>query len=253
MNIRFDDKVVLVTGASSGIGRATALEFGKAGASVVVNYNTNQQAARKVAEIIENGGGHAKIFGADVSKPEEVEKLVRFTIDTYGTIDILINNAGTLVDRCTIENMEENLWNKVMDINLKSVFLCSHAVIPVMKAKGFGRIINVTSIAARNGGGPGAGHYSSAKAGVLTFTKSLAKELAGAGILVNAVSPGVITTAYHDQYSTPEARKRFADATPLKREGKPEEVAWPILFLASDYSTFILGETIEINGGMLLD
>ena len=182
-----------------------------------------------------------------------VDSLIAETVSAFGGIDILVNNAGTLVERKTIELMEESLWDKVIDVNLKSAFLCSSAVIPVMKKKGWGRIINLTSIAARNGGGLGAGHYSTAKAGVLTLTKSLAKELAGSGIMVNSVSPGVITTPYHDEYSTEEARKMFANNTPLKREGTPEEVAYPILFLASDFASFILGETLEINGGMLMD
>ncbi len=253
MDIRFDDKVVIVTGASSGIGKATALEFAKSGARVIVHYNTNKSSADEVVEQIKEMDAEAVSIGGDLTISKNVDLLIQKTLNSFGTIDILINNAGSLVERQSIESMDNELWERVMDVNLTSVYLCSKAVIPTMKEKGYGRIINLTSVAARNGGGPGAGHYSTAKAGVLTFSKSLAKELASTGILVNAVSPGVITTPYHDRFSTPEARKMYANNTPLKREGTAEEVTYGILFLASGFASFILGETMEINGGLLLD
>lgn len=253
MDIRFDNKVVVVTGSSSGIGKATALEFAKSGANVVVHYNLNSKGADEVVSEIEKIGRKAIGIGGDLGIKKNVDKLISETLKSFGKIDILVNNAGTLVERKSIEEMGEELWDRVMDVNLKSAFLCCNAVIPIMKKIGWGRIINVTSIAARNGGGFGAGAYSTSKAGVLTLTKSLAKELAGTGILVNAVSPGVISTPFHDEYSTTESRKMMANNTPLKREGRSEEVAYPILFLASDYASFIIGETLEINGGLLMD
>ena len=253
MDIRFDSRVVIVTGASTGIGAATAIAFGKSGASVVVNYHSSRAAAENVVKTIEETGGKAIAVQADVTRKVEVDRLVQTTLDHFGKIDILVNNAGGMVGRNTLEEMTERLWNQVMDLNLKSVYLCSQAVLPYMKKKKFGRIVNVSSIAARNGGGPGAGHYSATKAGVIALTKNWARELAESGIIVNAVAPGIINTPFHDKYTTPEVRKKFLDGIPLKREGKPEEIAYVILFLASDFASYILGETIEVNGGMLMD
>ena len=140
-----------------------------------------------------------------------------------------------------------------MDLNVRSVYLVCKAVVPVMKKQGGGRIINISSIAARNGGGAGSGHYSAAKAAVMNFSKNLAKELAPDNITVNNVAPGIIATPFHDRFTSDEIRKQMAQATPLGREGTPEEVAWPILFMASDYARYITGETLEVNGGLLMD
>lgn len=253
MEIRFDNKVALVTGASSGIGRASAKEFAKAGAKVVVHYNVSKADAEDVVDAIRKEGGEAVALQADVSRKEEVEALVQATLERFGTIDILVNNAGALIKRETLENMEEALWDEVMDVNLKSIFLVSQAVIPVMKAKKYGKIINLTSIAARVGGGVGAGHYSASKGGILTLSKNMAKELAPHGIIVNAISPGIIDTRFHERFTTPEIFNKFKESVVLKRAGTAEEVAWPILFLCSEYAAYIVGETIEINGGQLMD
>ncbi len=253
MEIRFDNKVVLVTGASSGIGRATAREFARADAKVVVHYNVSKDDAEAVVDTIRKEGGEAIALQADVSKKEEVDTLVKETINRFGTIDILINNAGALIKRETLENMEEALWDEVMDVNLKSIFLVSQAVIPIMKEKKYGKIINLTSIAARVGGGVGAGHYSASKGGILTLSKNMAKELAPYGIIVNAISPGIIDTRFHERFTSPEVFNKFRESVVLKRAGTAEEVAWPILFLCSEYAAYIVGETIEINGGQLMD
>jgi len=253
MEIRFDNKVALVTGASSGIGRAAAKEFAKAGARVVVHYNVSKKDAEDVVRSIIEGGGEAIALQADVSKKPEVERLIKATLDHFGTIDILVNNAGALIKRQNLEDMEEALWDEVIDVNLKSIFLVTQAVIPVMKARKYGKIINLTSIAARVGGGVGAGHYSASKGGILTLSKNLAKELAPYGINVNAISPGIIETRFHERFTSPELFNKFKEQVVLKRAGTAEEVAWPILFLCSEYASYIVGETIEINGGQLMD
>jgi len=253
MEIRFDNKVALVSGASSGIGRATAREFANAGAKVVVHYNVSQTDAEAVVDAISKEGGEAIALQADVSRKEEVEALVQATLNRFGTIDILINNAGALIKRESLENMDEALWDEVMNVNLKSIFLVSQAVMPIMKAKKYGKIINLTSIAARVGGGVGAGHYSASKGGILTLSKNMAKELAPHGIIVNAISPGIIDTRFHERFTSPEVFNKFRESVVLKRAGTAEEVAWPILFLCSEYAAYIVGETIEINGGQLMD
>jgi len=254
MNIRFDDKVVIVTGASLGIGAATAIAFAEAGASVVVNYHRSEKDARQVVDKITSGGGKAFAVQADVTKTEEVNKLVHTALDTYGgRIDILINNAGSLLERRPIEKMTEALWDQTMTLNIKSVYLCSQAVLPYMKKQGAGRIVHVSSIAGRNGGGVGASHYSAAKGAVITLTKGMAKEFIQYGIVVNGIAPGVISTPFHDRFSSKELRETFKKSIPISREGDPSEIAYPILFLASPYASYIVGETLEVNGGMLMD
>jgi 3-oxoacyl-[acyl-carrier protein] reductase len=254
MNIRFDDKNIIVTGASTGIGRATAIEFAKNGAKVVVNYFHSPEAAEEVVGVIESDGGEAIAIQADVSKKDDVDKLVQGSIEFFGErIDVLINNAGGLLERKAIMKVDESLWDECFNLNVKSVFLCCQAVVPLMKKQGFGKIVNVSSVAARNGGGPGAAHYSTSKSAVLTFTKGLAKELINSGITVNNVSPGVITTPFHDKFTSTEMRENFKKAIPIGREGSAQETAWSILFLASNYADYIVGETLEVNGGLLMD
>jgi NAD(P)-dependent dehydrogenase (short-subunit alcohol dehydrogenase family) len=250
----FTGKVVLITGASSGIGRATAEFFGRCGASVAIGYNGNQDGAdAAVAAINETGSGKAIAVKANVNNNAEITQMIREVESTLGPIDILVNNAGSLIERLKTLEMTEQRWDEVLDLNAKSAFFAAQAVIPKMLEKGSGVIVNVTSIAGRNGGAPGSIHYSSAKAAVLTMTKGLAKEFATQGIRVNAVSPGVIDTPYHETFTTPEVMENLRKAIPMGREGRPDEVAGVIAFLASDLASYLCGETIEINGGLLMD
>jgi len=253
MKIDFKDQVVLVTGASLGIGAATALEFAKCGAKVVVNYYSSREAAEELVAKIKDQGYQARAIQADVTDPKQVKAMIEETHQHFGLIDILINNAGSLLERRSIEEMEADLWDQVFSLNAKSIFLVSQAVMPDLKQKKSGVIINLTSIAARNGGGPGSGAYAAAKGAVSTFTKNMVKELTPFGIRVNAVAPGVIATPFHDRFSPPAVRENFKKMIPLGREGTAEEVAYSILFLASPFAAYITGETLEINGGMLMD
>jgi 3-oxoacyl-[acyl-carrier protein] reductase len=245
-------KVALVTGASSGIGRATAEVLAECGATVAINYHKNEKGAEETRAGIEKKGGHAVAIRADVTRTADVRALVDRAAQELGPINILVNNAGSLVERLKLLELTEERWDYVMDLNLKSAFLCAQAVAPSMMERKEGAIINVSSIAGRNGGALGSIHYSTAKGGLITFTKGLAKELATYGVRVNAVSPGVVDTAFHETFSTPEVMKGYVAAIPLGRIGTPAEVARVIAFLASDAANFVAGETIEINGGMVM-
>lgn len=245
-------KVAIITGASSGIGHATALALANCGAVVAVNFHRNEIGAELLRKQIVNDGGRAVTIQADVTASADVEALVLRTTEELGPVDILVNNAGSLIERLRILELSEDRWDQVIDLNLKSAFLCCKAVAHSMIERKTGVIINLSSIAGRNGGALGSIHYSTAKGGVITFTKGLAKELAPFGIRVNAVSPGVIDTPYHEQFSTSEMMKGYVNAIPLGRVGKAEEVAKVIAFLASDAASYLAGETIEVNGGMFM-
>jgi len=251
----FTGKVVLITGASSGIGRATAELFGRCGASVAITYLNNKAGADKAAAAISAAGGgpRAVTINADVTRTSEIEQMIREVETGLGPVDILVNNAGSLIERLKTLELTEQRWNEVLNLNATSAFFAAKAVIPKMLEKGSGVIVNVTSIAARNGGALGSIHYSSAKAAILTMTKGLAKEFAAQGIRVNAVSPGVIDTPYHETFTTPEVMQNLRKAIPMGREGRPEEVAGVIAFLASGAASYLCGETIEVNGGLLMD
>lgn len=250
MNIDLSGKTALVTGAGAGIGAAVAVELARSGALVVINYRQNEAGANETLRQIEQVDGTGIVVAADVAKAAEVGGLMQTIVAKSGRLDILVNNAGGLIKRAKIAEMPEDLWDEVMDINLKSTFLCSQAALPLMSSRGWGRIINLSSLAAHDGGGPGAAAYAASKGAVLTFTKALAKEVASQGITVNCVAPGLINTAFHDTFSLPQARQNMVNNTPLAREGQPLDVATTVLFLASDMAAFITGETININGGM---
>jgi 3-oxoacyl-[acyl-carrier protein] reductase len=245
-------RVALVTGASTGIGRWAAVALAECGAAVAVNYNRNQAGAEETQKMIADAGGRAVIVPSDVSTGAGAVALVEAARAALGAIDILVNNAGDMIQRCSLLEFPEELWNRVMDLNFKSVLLVSQAVMPGMIERKRGAIINVGSIAGHHGGGPGAAVYAASKAGVMCLTKGMAKELAPHGIRVNGVAPGVIETPFHERLSTPELMAQFAASIPLGRVGTSEECGRVIAFLASDAASYIHGEMIEINGGQLM-
>lgn len=249
----FSGEVAWVTGSSKGIGRAISIGLAEQGCDVAVHYNKSEDEAREVAEQVKAHGRRAILVGGDVTSSEDVQKMVQQIEEHYGRIDILVNNAGSMVQRTTLAEMTEDLWDRVMEVNLKSVYLCSQSVLPIMKRQGKGRIINMSSISARNGGSPSSVAYATAKGGVSTLTRAMAKEFVREGILVNAVAPGRIATPFHDEFTSDEKREEAEQGIPLGREGTAEEVVGSVVFLASSQSNYILGEVVEVNGGLLMN
>jgi 3-oxoacyl-[acyl-carrier protein] reductase len=245
-------KTALVTGASSGIGAATAEIFADLGAAVALGYHRNQSGAEQMRDKIRAAGGKAVLVGGDMRKPAEARSVVERATAELGPLDILVNNAGSLVKRWPLRELTEEGLDDILDVNLKSAVFCSQAAAPSMIERKRGAIINVVSIAAHNGGGPGAGPYAASKAALIAFTKSQAKELAPHGIRVNAISPGVIDTPFHEVFSTPEMMANFVKMIPLGRVGQSIECAKVIAFLASDAASYMVGETVEVNGGQLM-
>ena len=245
-------KVALVTGGSSGIGAATAVVFAELGASVALSYHRNPQGAQDTSDRIRTSGGTAVAIQADVRRAGDIRAMVDRTMADLGPIDILVNNAGSLVARMAFDAVTEETWDDIYALNVKGVMLVTQAVAPAMVARRQGSIVNVGSIAGHHGGGPGAAAYASAKAAVMAYTKGLARELASTGVRVNGVAPGVIDTPFHERFSTPEMMRTFTASIPLGRVGTPTECATVIAFLASDAASYLIGETIEINGGQLM-
>jgi len=241
-------KVALVTGGGRDIGGQISRLFAKQGVSVCFNYYDNPEISEATLKEIKDNGGNAVAVKGDLTNKSDIDTLVKTCVDSFGPkIDILVNVTGGLVGRKTMEEMDENFWDFVMTLNLKTAFLVTKAVLPYMKEGG--SIINFSSQAARDGGGGGAIAYSTAKGGILTFTKGLAKEVGPRGIRVNCVSPGMINTTFHNTFTKPEIRQKVAASTPLRREGEAHEVAELVAYLASDNSSFVTGASIEINGG----
>ncbi|BAY64705.1 3-oxoacyl-[acyl-carrier-protein] reductase [Calothrix sp. FACHB-1219] len=245
---KLQGQVAIVTGASRGIGRAIALELASYGANVVVNYASSSGAADSIVTEITNAGGQAIAIQADVSKSDQVESLFNTVIDKFKRIDILVNNAGITRDTLLLRMKPED-WQAVIDLNLTGVFLCTRAASKVMLKQRSGRIINIASVAGQMGN-PGQANYSAAKAGVIGFTKTVAKELASRGITVNAVAPGFIATDMTSNLSNTEEILKFI---PLGRYGQPEEIAGMVRFLAADpAAAYITGQVFNVDGGMVM-
>jgi len=244
--MRFEGKVAVVTGASRGIGRAIAQKLGAEGAKVVVNYASSPEAAEEVVQAIQAGGGQASAFQADVGQMEQAKALIGHAIQHFGDLHILVNNAGIIRDGLILTMKEED-WDSVLQTNLKSTFNCSKAAVRHMLRKRYGRIVNISSVAGQMGN-PGQTNYSASKAGMIGFTKALAREVASRSVTVNAVAAGFIDTAIWDRLET--MKDGLLELIPLGRVGLPEEVAHSVAFLASDEAAYITGHVLTVDGGM---
>jgi 3-oxoacyl-[acyl-carrier protein] reductase len=253
MKIDFSGQVVLITGASTGIGAALARAFGAAQARVVVHYGKSAAEAQAVANDIVAAGGEALLAQAEVTDDAALTRLRDAALERFGRVDILINNAGSLVQRTPIANSTEAIVREIIDINFTSTVAMCRLVIPSMQAQGSGNIINVTSIAGRNGGGNGAVLYASSKGAVSTFTRGLARELAPHHIRVNALSPGVILTPFHERFTNQQQMAGMVATIPMGRAGVPEECVGTVFYLASNaLSGYVTGQIIEVNGGQYM-
>ena len=248
MEIDLTGQRAIVTGASTGIGRAIAEALAGAGADVAIHYGSSRNEAEETARAVESQGRRAFLVQADFRDPTAAGKAVEAAVNALGTpIDILVNNAGSLIGRSAVEEMDAELWQEVIALNLSSVFFAIKAALPYLRSGA--RIVNVSSVAARHGGGPGAFAYAAAKGGVMTLTRGLAKELASRNIRVNAIAPGVIETPFHDKFSTPELLETFRKGIPLGRLGTSEDCAGAVLYLVSPLASYVTGQSIDINGG----
>jgi 3-oxoacyl-[acyl-carrier protein] reductase len=250
----FDGQVVMVTGGATGLGAAMVERFALLGASVACCYNKSQSAAEALAAKLREHGKDIFLVQIDVAAGAQVRDGVAAIAEHFGRpVSILINNAGDNINPAPIDEMSEETWDRVIGINLKGAFLCAKYCIPAMKAARAGRVINITSISGRSGGGPGGAHYAASKAGLEAFTRALAKELAPYGATANGIAPGVIYTPLHERTNTPESLERLRQNIPLLRLGMPMDVAGLAAFLASADASYITGEIIAVNGGFRMD
>jgi 3-oxoacyl-[acyl-carrier protein] reductase len=248
----FRDKVVLITGASVGIGAATALGFARLGADIAVHYNKNKQPAEAVVAEIKKLGREAVAIGGDLGVAGTAQKIVAEAASALGRLDILVNNAGAMIRRAPFLDLDSGLYEAALNLNVKSVIDASQAAVPHMEKQGGGAIINVGSIAGSDGGGPGSGHYACAKAYVHNLTRHMARDLAPRKIRVNCISPGVIETAFHAA-TPPERMEAMKKSVPMGRAGTPEDCVGPILFLAStSMGGYVTGQILHVNGGQYM-
>jgi 3-oxoacyl-[acyl-carrier protein] reductase len=250
----FRDQVVVVTGASSGIGAAAAVGFAETGATLALHYHQNSEGAKHTVGAVQTAGGTASLHQADLADSKSADALVDEVLAEHGRIDVLVNNAGDLVKRTPVADVPDEEFRRILDVNLTSVFALSRRIVPVFRGQGGGgAIINVTSIAGRHGGGGGSVVYATSKGAVSTFTRGLAKELAPEGIRVNAISPGVIKTPFHDRHTGDEQLNAMIATIPMGRTGTPHECVGTILYLASErMASYVTGQIIEVNGGQLM-
>ena len=247
-------RVVMVTGGATGIGAACVERFALRGDRVACGYNKSRSNADALVTRLNSGGGRVCAIRMDVSSEEEVRRGMEEAAGRFGApIGILVNNAGDLFDPAPVADMRREAWDAILAINLTGALFCAKHCIPGMKRQAWGRIVNMSSISAHSGGGPGASHYAASKAGLESLTRSLAKELAPHNITVNAVAPGVIDTPIHQRTNTPESLEKLRRTIPLQRLGRPEDVAGVVAFLASEDAAYVTGSVIAVNGGMRMD
>lgn len=246
---KLENRVAIVTGGARDIGRAVSLKLASEGAKVVINYFDNEDDAKETQRMVAELGAESIIVQGDMTKAADVKRIVDEAIKAFGSeIHVLVNVVGGIVGRKKITEQDEAWYNFLMDVNMKSCWLCTREVVPHMPRGA--AIVNFSSLAAKDGGGPGASMYATAKGAVAVFTRSMAKELGPDGIRVNAVAPGTIATSFHDRFNTPENRERMKGIYPLRREGDAGDVADLVCFLACDDSDYITGTNIDINGGI---
>jgi 3-oxoacyl-[acyl-carrier protein] reductase len=251
--MKLKGRTALVTGASSGIGAAIAIELARQGAAVTINYFRNETGANAVRAAVEAAGGEALIVQADVRRAAEVDRLFSSHLARFGRLDILVNNAGDMIKRIPTADTPEEVWRDAIDLNLSSAFFCCQRAIAPMVAQNWGRVINISSVGGRTGGGPGSIPYHAAKAALMALTKGLAKELAPHSVTVNTVAPGIIGTSFHDRHTAPAVREEWLKTlVPMQRSGLPEEVARVVAFVASDDASYMTGATLDVNGGMAM-
>jgi len=249
--MRFRDQVVVVTGAAIGIGATMAGMFAREGARVAV-LDIDVARLDEVVRGLAAAGAEALAQRCDVTSPADVGRTVDIIVGRWGRLDVLVNNAGGFYKIASIEEIDHDEWEAILRLNLTSVFICSKAVVPIMKRQGRGRIVNMASIAGRTGNIPTAAHYAAAKAGIIGLTRQLAREVAAHGVLVNAVAPGTTATPRVLAARPPEATRALAAAMPIGRLAEPTDIAEVVLFLASDAARFVTGATLDVNGGQAM-